>query len=80
MTTHVVCLDGTGQTRLQQNPTNIALIFNAMGGIIVDADNGSFESTFAVNGPVVQVGKYLSGVGPHDYCAPNRRGGGGKQS
>jgi uncharacterized protein (DUF2235 family) len=63
MTTHVVCLDGTGQTRLQPNPTNIALIFNAMGGIIVDADNDSFESTLAVNGPVVQVGKYLSGVG-----------------
>jgi uncharacterized protein (DUF2235 family) len=63
MTTHVVCLDGTGQTRLQPIPTNIALIFNAMGGIIVDADNGSFESTLAVNGPVVQVGKYLSGVG-----------------
>jgi uncharacterized protein (DUF2235 family) len=63
MTTHVVCLDGTGQTRLQPNPTNIALIFNAMGGLIVDADNGSFESTLAVNGPVVQVGKYLPGVG-----------------
>jgi uncharacterized protein (DUF2235 family) len=63
MTTHVVCLDGTGQTRLQPNPTNIALIFNAMGGIIVDADSGSFESTLAVNGPVVQVGKYLPGVG-----------------
>jgi hypothetical protein len=38
MTTHVVCLDGTGQTRLQPNPTNIAFIFNAMGGIIVDAE------------------------------------------
>ncbi len=63
MTTHVVCLDGTGQTRLQPNPTNIALTFNAMGGIIVDADNGSFESTLTFNGPVVQVGKYLSGVG-----------------
>jgi uncharacterized protein (DUF2235 family) len=63
MTTHVVCLDGTGQTRGQQYPTNIALIFNAMGGIIVDADNGSFESTLAVKGLVVQVGKYLSGVG-----------------
>lgn len=63
MTTHVVCLDGTGQTRLQNSPTNIALIFDAMGGSIVDADNGSYESTLAVNGPVVQVGKYLSGVG-----------------
>jgi uncharacterized protein (DUF2235 family) len=63
MSTHVVCLDGTGQTRPQSNPTNIALIFNAMGGVIVDAGNNSFESTLAVNGPVVQVGKYLSGVG-----------------
>ena len=45
MTSHVVCLDGTGQTRLQQYPTNIALIFNAMDGIIVDADNGSFKLT-----------------------------------
>jgi hypothetical protein len=63
MTTHVVCLDGTGQTRPQPNPTNIALFFNAMGGVIVDAGNDSFESTLAVNGPVVQVGKYLSGVG-----------------
>jgi len=26
-----------------------------MGGIIVDADNNSFESTLAVNGPLVQV-------------------------
>jgi hypothetical protein len=28
-----------------------------------DPNSGSFESTLAVNGPVVQVGKYLSGVG-----------------
>lgn len=63
MTTHVVCLDGTGQTRLQPHPTNIALIFDAMGGSIVDSDNGSFESTLEVAGVVAQVGKYLSGVG-----------------
>ena len=37
-------------------PPNIALIFNAMGGSIVDADNGSFESTLAISGQVVQVG------------------------
>jgi uncharacterized protein (DUF2235 family) len=63
MTTHVVCLDGTGQARLQSNPTNVALIFDAMGGIIVEADNGSFESTLTLNGLCLQVGKYLSGIG-----------------
>jgi uncharacterized protein (DUF2235 family) len=63
MATHVVCLDGTGQTYGQASPTNIALIFKAMGGTIVDADNNSYESTLTANGPVVQVGKYLSGVG-----------------
>ena len=63
MTTHVVCLDGTGQTRTQANPTNISLIFNAIGGAIVDAENNSFESTLIYNGVSVQVGKYLAGVG-----------------
>lgn len=63
MTTHVVCLDGTGHTRRQAHPTNIALIFDAMGGSIVDADKGSFESTLEIGGQVVQVGKYLPGVG-----------------
>ena len=43
MTTHVVCLDGTGQTRTQANPTNISLMFDTMGGTIVDAENNSFE-------------------------------------
>jgi uncharacterized protein (DUF2235 family) len=62
MTTHVVCLDGTGQVRTQANPTNIALTFNAMGGMIVDADNNSYESTLT-SGVTVQVGKYLAGVG-----------------
>ena len=63
MTTHVVCLDGTGQTYTQANPTNVALIFKAMGGAIVDAENGSFESTLPTTGPARQLGKYLSGVG-----------------
>jgi uncharacterized protein (DUF2235 family) len=63
MTTHIVCLDGTGQTYTQGNPTNIALIFKAMGGAIVNADNNSYESTLVVNNVTVQVGKYLAGVG-----------------
>ena len=63
MTTHIVCLDGTGQTRAQANPTNISLIFNAMGGVIVDAENNSFKSTLIFNGVSVQIGKYLAGVG-----------------
>jgi hypothetical protein len=63
MTTHGVCLDGTGQTRTQANPTNICLIFNAMGGAIVDAENNSFESTLLNGAVTAQVGKYLAGVG-----------------
>ena len=63
MTTHVVCLDGTGQTRTQANPTNISLMFDTMGGTIVDAENNSFESTLIYNNVAVQVGKYLAGVG-----------------
>ncbi len=63
MTTHVVCLDGTGQTRTQANPTNISLMFDTMGGTIVDAENNSFESTLIYNNVSVQVGKYLAGVG-----------------
>src|ERR1700677_4099091 len=67
MTTHVVCLDGTGQTYNQNDPdkapTNISLIFTAKGGVASDAGNGSFESTLAVNGATAQVGKYLPGVG-----------------
>ena len=63
MTTHVVCLDGTGQVKNQPSPTNISLIFDALGGQVVDADNGSFESTLLVNGVALQVSKYLSGVG-----------------
>ena len=63
MTAHVVCLDGTGQTRSQTSPTNIALIFNALGGNPVDAGHGSFESSLQAAGREAQVGKYLPGVG-----------------
>jgi uncharacterized protein (DUF2235 family) len=56
----VVCLDGTNQTWAQTHPTNIALIFNALGGAPVDAGNGSFET--AIAGGFGQ-GKYLPGVG-----------------
>jgi hypothetical protein len=54
MTTHVVCLDGTGQTRTQANPTTISLMFDTMGGTIVDAENNSFESTLIYNNVPVQ--------------------------
>src|SRR5271154_1768248 len=63
MTTHVVCLDGTGQTRMQTNPTNIALIFDAMGGPIAEAGGNSYESIVGDGGVTVQVDKYLPGVG-----------------
>ncbi len=63
MTTHVICLDGTGQERTQATPTNIALLFDALGGVVVDAQNNSFETTLVTNGVTVQVGKYLPGVG-----------------
>ncbi len=63
MTTHVVCLDGTAQVRTQLSPTNVALIFDAMGGDIGDAGKGSFESRLLVNGREAQIGKYLPGVG-----------------
>jgi uncharacterized protein (DUF2235 family) len=63
MTTHAVCLDGTGQLRTQASLTNIGLIFEAMSPQIVAADNNSFESTLIVNGVTAQVGKYVPGVG-----------------
>ena len=63
MTTHVVCLDGTGQLRTQASPTNIGLIFDAMSPQVVAADNDSFESTLIVSGVIAQVGKYVPGVG-----------------
>lgn len=61
MAIHVVCLDGTGQTKFQTNPTNIARIFDSLGGVAQDGGNGSFE-TF-VGDPVTVTGKYLPGVG-----------------
>jgi len=61
MAMHVVCLDGTDQIRLQTNPTNIARIFDTLGGTPGDAGDGSFETTTA--GPPALTGKYLPGVG-----------------
>jgi uncharacterized protein (DUF2235 family) len=61
MTLHVVCLDGTNQIKAQVHPTNIARIFDALGGAAVDAGHGSFET--AVAGPPAVGGKYLPGVG-----------------
>jgi glutathione S-transferase len=58
MKTLVVCLDGTHQTKDQQHPTNIARIFDSLGGAPVPADYGSLETT---SGAVL--GKYLPGVG-----------------
>jgi uncharacterized protein (DUF2235 family) len=62
MTTHVVCLDGTGQQRPQPNPTNISKIFDALGGTVVDGGNNSWETTSPAGAPA-QTGKYLPGVG-----------------
>jgi uncharacterized protein (DUF2235 family) len=61
MATHVVCLDGTGQVKLQAHPTNIARIFDTLGAGAVPIDNGSFE--VVVGAPPTLTGKYLPGVG-----------------
>jgi uncharacterized protein (DUF2235 family) len=61
MSVLVVCLDGTNQVKLQSCPTNIARIFDSLGGAAADAGNGSFENTTTT--PTVQNGKYLPGVG-----------------
>lgn len=58
MTLHIVCLDGTGQVKLQPHPTNIARIFDGLGGAAEDAGNGSWETSAGG-----QTGKYLCGVG-----------------
>ena len=58
MTTHIICLDGTNQRKHQPFPTNIARIFDAMGGQVADAGNGSYET----EAPAA-TGKYLPGVG-----------------
>ena len=60
MTTHVVCLDGTNQVKTQIDPTNVARIFDALGGGAGEAGNGSWETT---NRAVDLKGKYLPGVG-----------------
>jgi uncharacterized protein (DUF2235 family) len=57
----VVCLDGTNQVKTQIHPTNIARIFDALGGAAVAAGYGSFET--AAPGPPPIAGKYLPGVG-----------------
>jgi uncharacterized protein (DUF2235 family) len=57
----VVCLDGTNQVKLQPHPTNIARIFDALGGVASDAGNGSFEASMGA--PPALIGKYLPGVG-----------------
>jgi uncharacterized protein (DUF2235 family) len=61
MATHVVCLDGTNQTKSQSCPTNIAHIFDSLGGAQVGAGNGSYETV--VENPLSVAGKYLPGVG-----------------
>src|SRR5580692_2372127 len=63
MTLHIVCLDGTGQQMPQANLTNIALIFNVLGGTAVAAGNGSFETAIGPAAAPTQLGKYLPGVG-----------------
>jgi glutathione S-transferase len=61
MTTHVICLDGTNQTKTQPCPTNIARLFDALGGTPTDGGDGSSETVLG-NPPGV-TGKYLPGVG-----------------
>ena len=60
MTTHVICLDGTDQTKNQPCPTNIAHIFDTIGSTSQAADFGSFETRSATG---QATGKYLPGVG-----------------
>jgi uncharacterized protein (DUF2235 family) len=62
MTTLVVCLDGTNQTKTQEHPTNIARIFDSLGGggVPPDADGGC---ELSVGAPPTLMAKYLSGVG-----------------
>jgi uncharacterized protein (DUF2235 family) len=56
----VVCLDGTNQTKGQEHPTNVALLFDALGGDVDDVGDGSFETALSAIGGC---GKYLPGVG-----------------
>jgi uncharacterized protein (DUF2235 family) len=59
--THVVCLDGTNQVKKQRFPTNIARIFDAVGGAAAPEQNGSWETTSGT--PPSMTAKYLAGVG-----------------
>lgn len=66
MATLVVCLDGTNQTKTQPHPTNIARIFDSLGGQVVDGGHGSLETTV---GEPATTGKYLPGVGTQGALA-----------
>ena len=61
MATLVLCLDGTNQIKTQTRPTNVARMFDALGGTVTDAGDGSFETAVVGDAPVL--GKYLPGVG-----------------
>jgi len=61
MAHHVICLDGTNQTKTQPCPTNIARMFDALSGTAHDAGGGSLE--MSSGNPPVLTGKYLPGVG-----------------
>jgi glutathione S-transferase len=61
MATHVVCLDGTNHSKTQSCPTNIAHLFDCLGGAPAEAGNGSWETRLAAPAPLT--GKYLPGVG-----------------
>lgn len=54
----VVCLDGTDQIKTQPHPTNVARIYDGLGGQSQAAGEGSFETRGGV-----AAGKYLPGVG-----------------
>ena len=57
----VVCLDGTHQTKTQDHPSNIARIFDSLGGAAIPDAYGGYET--AVGQPPALIGKYLPGVG-----------------
>ena len=63
MTLHIVCLDGTNQTKTQEHPTNIARIFDTLGGTAGPAGNDSYETSAPAGGRPEVTGKYLPGVG-----------------
>ncbi len=62
MATLVVCVDGTNQTKTQDHPTNIARLFDSIGGRSAPLDAmGSAE--IAIGNPPATLAKYLPGVG-----------------